>query len=229
MNHSRMTTRIIADDREHCSAVIAFLQKMTTVDLRVKRLAVGDFRVDEQLIFERKTLVDFSRSIIDGRLFRQMIRLANADRRGVLILEGTGKNFARTTVRREAMQGALITVSLILGIPVLRARSPEETAALMITAARQFRTASRRGASRPGPSARHRRRQQLHILQGLPGIGREKAERLLETFGSVQAVCTAHSDQLQAVAGIGEKTAAKIRWCVREPIQAFGFDAEAPL
>jgi ERCC4-type nuclease len=43
------------------------------------------------LVFERKTLKDFARSIVDGRLFRQAIRLANSKYKSVLILEGTGK------------------------------------------------------------------------------------------------------------------------------------------
>ena len=57
---------------------------------------------------------------------------------------------------------------------------------------------------------------QLFILQGLPGIGPEKAKRLLETFGSVNAVFQADADALQGVSGIGEKTANAIAWAIRE-------------
>ncbi len=56
--------------------------------------------------------------------------LANSNAKGVLILEGTAGDIADIGMTREAMQGALITVSLILGLPVLRSKHPSETARL---------------------------------------------------------------------------------------------------
>lgn len=87
-NDYRIT--LIADDRERKNIVIKFLSDMKNVSVAVKRLSVGDYIVDNQLVFEKKTLKDFARSIVDGRLFRQAIRLANSKYKSVLILEGTG-------------------------------------------------------------------------------------------------------------------------------------------
>jgi ERCC4-type nuclease len=105
---------------------------MKSVSVVVKRLSVGDYIVDNQLVFERKTLKDFAQSIVDGRLFRQAIRLANSKYRSVLILEGTSKELTETGVSREAMQGALITISLLLGVPVLRSKDPFEPTNLIL-------------------------------------------------------------------------------------------------
>jgi len=55
-------------------------------------------------------------------------------------------------------------------------------------------------------------------LQGLPGIGYERAVRLLDTFGCVEGVISASSEELQVVEGIGKKIADKIRWVVGEKI-----------
>ena len=49
-----------------------------------------------------------------------MIRLAGSSYTDILILEGTGRDLARKKIRRESMQGALISTTLIMGIPVLR-------------------------------------------------------------------------------------------------------------
>ena len=59
-------------------------------------------------------------------------------------------------------------------------------------------------------------------MQGLPGVGPERAARLLERFGSVQAIMAASADDLASVDGIGEKTAAKMRWAVQEPAVEYG-------
>lgn len=59
------TISITADDREARSGVIAALQTMDGVELTVQRLEVGDYRVGDGLVFERKTLPDFALSIKD--------------------------------------------------------------------------------------------------------------------------------------------------------------------
>jgi len=51
----------------------------------------------------------------------------------------------------------------------------------------------------------------------LPGIGPERARRLLVHFSSVEAVVTANADALCAVHGIGKGVAEKLRWSVEEP------------
>jgi ERCC4-type nuclease len=168
------------------------------------------------LLIERKTLADFARSIVDGRLFSQIIRLAKSKRRAVLVLEGTGKDIESSGIRREAMQGALITISLILGIPVLRSMTASETARLIVYAARQVQSVETAGYQRFGYRPKGKKARQLYILQGLPGVGRERALRLLKTFGSVEAVMHAGRDDLISVQGIGAKIADRIRWAVNE-------------
>jgi ERCC4-type nuclease len=229
MNKSDYRISVIADDREAKNNVIKFLSDMKNVSVVVKRLSVGDYIVDNQLVFERKTLKDFAQSIVDGRLFRQAIRLANSKYKCVIILEGTGKELSDCGVSREAMQGALITISLILGVPVLRSKDPIESAHLIIYAARQIKSAARGVFQRGGYRPKGRRKQQLFILQGLPGIGSERAIRLLDAFGSVEAVITATSEELQSVEGIGENIAERIKWAIREEIQPYGIIDEFPI
>ncbi|MEJ2618847.1 MAG: helix-hairpin-helix domain-containing protein [Candidatus Thiodiazotropha sp.] len=65
----------------------------------------------------------------------------------------------------------------------------------------------------PGNS-RHpkgKRKTQLHILQGLPGVGASHAHHLLKHFGNVRNVMTANEEALFQVEGIGIRTARKIQ------------------
>ena len=119
MQKNNRPIHIIADDRERKSEVIDSLQQIDDVNLDIRRLSIGDYQIYSRLIVERKTLRDFAISIIDGRLFKQTIILANSNSKGMLVLEGKGSDIADIGMTREAMQGALITVTLILGIPVL--------------------------------------------------------------------------------------------------------------
>ncbi len=208
--------RIVVDDRERNSATVEFLQKIEGVELLFRRLSLGDYELTGQLLVERKTLRDFVSSIKDGRLFRQACRLASSPMRTLLILEGTAADLAGCGMRREAMQGALITLSLVLGIPVLRARDPGECAQLMLFAGRQIESLVKGAVPRKGKRPRGKRRTQLEILQALPGIGPERAARLLETFGNIEGVIQATLDQLLEVEGIGPVTAKSIRWAVSE-------------
>jgi ERCC4-type nuclease len=210
--------QIIADDRERKSDVIESLLEIENVEVDIRRLSVGDYQIGRRMIFERKTLKDFAISIIDGRLFKQMIRLANFNAAGVLILEGSTSDAAGIGVTREAMQGALITVSLIMGIPVLRSRNPAETAKLIIYIGRQIDSIANGGVQRHGYQPKGLRYRQRYILQGLPKVGRDRADKLLDRFGSVEAVISAGIDDLQTVDGIGKNIAEKIKWAVSERV-----------
>jgi DNA excision repair protein ERCC-4 len=218
MLKNNVTINIIADDREHRSEVIESLMGNENVEVCIRRLSMGDYQIDNRLVVERKTLKDFAVSIIDGRLFKQMLCLANSNSKAVLILEGTVSDTVEIGMTREAMQGALITVSLILGIPVLRSKDPSETAKLIVFIARQIDSMAGGGMQRHGYRPKTKRKRQLFILQGLPGVGSEKAERLLARFGSVEAVISASSSELQTVDGIGKSIADKIKWAVNEQV-----------
>lgn len=215
MKDADLLVRVVADDRERTGGVIEALRGMVGVEVDVRRLAVGDFVVEERFAVERKTLADFAVSVVDARLFRQSATLAQGVRRGVLVLEGTAADAAG--VSREALQGALITVSVFYGLAVLRSRDAAETARLMVYLGRQARRFASGSLPRPGYRPKGKRARQLFILQGLPGLGPGRAGRLLDRFGSIQAITNASLEDLAGVAGIGDKTAASIRWSLEEP------------
>ncbi len=84
---------------------------------------------------------------------------------------------------------------------------------------RQIELMARGGIQRHGYRPKGRRKIQLFILQGLPGIGPERADRLLDRFGSVETAISASSSELQSVDGIGRSIADKIRWAVSEEMR----------
>ena len=79
----------LVDDREISSGIFDILINTQGVTATQQHLSVGDYRVDDRLLFERKTLLDLTLSIKDGRLFHQALRLAESPLHGIVILEGT--------------------------------------------------------------------------------------------------------------------------------------------
>jgi ERCC4-type nuclease len=221
MDSVNLPIRVVADDRENAGGVIGQLRVFAEVALEVRRLDVGDFIVADHFVVERKTLGDFATSVVDARLFRQAATIAIGSRRGLMILEGPAVRARELGVAREALQGALITVSVFYGLAVLRAQNAAETARLIVYLGRQAQQLARGALPRPGYRPKGRRARQLFILQGLPGIGPERAARLLDRFGSVAAIAAAAATDLAAVDGIGESTAARMRWALEEKPETY--------
>ena len=207
---------ILIDDRERAGPVPDALARAGVFDLRIGRLALGDYLVDGRFLFERKTLPDLALSIKDGRLFSQALRLAESPLQAGLILEGTASDLDGSSMRWEAIQGALVTLALFIGLPLLRSRTPAETARSFEFAALQGRKLASGALPRRGQRPKGKTALQRHLLQGLPGVGPARAARLLERFGTVEAVVTADAMALAAVPSIGKNTAQRVRWAVEE-------------
>ena len=203
---------ILVDDREKASGILEHLEAVADARVCVQRLPTGDYIVDGALVFERKSATDFAKSLIDGRLFAQAQRLTKQFASAAFILEGSPAAWEKLGVRREALQGALVSLTLIFGLPVFRTRNAAETAHVLLYAGRQL---ARLRRAEPLPcrlnKTKGKRARQLRILQALPGIGSDRAKHLLDHFGSVQACVSASIAELRQVAGIGAKTAKAIR------------------
>ena len=214
---------IIIDHRERRSGVGEALRTDPTVSIRFETLPVGDYRLPDGVLFERKTAADFAVSLFDGRLFSQAARLVRDPSRPCLILEGEAKDWAELDIRREALQGALTSLTLIFDLPVLRARNPEETARLIRYAGRQLRRAGEDGVVPIRKvAAKRRSTRRLRVLQSLPGVGPARAKALLEHFGSVRCCLAADSDDLAAVEGVGQEIARRIVETVEESPGQYG-------
>ena len=202
---------IVADFRERPSDTFSVLSARPDVDLTLATLHFGDYSIAGQVWFERKSADDLGRSIIDGRLFRQMSALRLRAKRPVLLIEGLQPLSSPSGVPWHAVRGALVSVAVVFGVPILAADSPEESAEIMVVAARQMARTTSVARVRPGYRPKGWRRRALFILQGLPGIGPGRAAALLNTFGSVAAVMAADAEGLARVDGIGMQVAERIR------------------
>ncbi|MCX6547814.1 MAG: helix-hairpin-helix domain-containing protein [Acidobacteria bacterium] len=211
------TIRIVVDDRESRIAIVgALLAQMEGVTVTVKRLQTGDYFIEEKAVLERKRVPDFLESLFQGRLFAQARRLAESPVRSFLILEGPSSEWTQRHIKREAVQGAMLTLSVVFGIPVLRSQDEAETARLILYTAQQMQSVSSSTWRRPGRSPRGKRALQIRVLSSLPRVGTKRALRLLDHFGTLEKIVAAPLEELLLIPGIGQQTAQSIHWAVHE-------------
>ena len=216
--------RIWVDDREARGCGVArLLADREGVTLIVRRLRTGDYVIEGKAVLERKRVPDFLESLRQGRLFAQARRLASSPLRPFLILEGVAQDWRHTGVNRVGIQGALVALAVGFGIPVLRSQDERETARLILFTARQMNASTGIVLRRPARLVQGKRARQVFILTGIPGVGPDRALRLLDHFGSIEQIALATPTALAEIKGIGDKTAQSIHWAVHEatiPYQA---------
>jgi len=204
----KMLAKIFVDFRER---EMAKLLESRGIVVTVKNLEVGDYVVSDRVAIERKTAADFVASIIDPQrnLFRQIADLARTYERPVLILEG--RNLYSTQMNAASIRGAMISVAVDYGVPIIPTEDRDETAAVIaLLAAREMRE-GRPPKMHGHKTARTLKEQQEYLISSISSVGPTVARNLLKHFGSVEKIMTASSEQLQEVGLVGPKIAERIR------------------
>lgn len=222
IKHSKFyPLQITVDFREPRVMKTLFLEKKNILILEEK-LNVGDYLLDNELLVERKTIPDFCSSIKDGRLFDQVSRLVNSKINSCLILEGKNKEFKKTGFKKETVQAVIISISIAFKLPVLRSKNKVETLSIMLQCYKQL-TKDKFNNLRLPPRFKPRFnkindvfKHQVHILQGFPGIGADRAAQLINHFGSLKKIFSATEADLYKLQGIGPSTIKKMKMILEE-------------
>ena len=209
---------IFVDDRE--PPRIAEKLKDMGVEVVVKRLEIGDYLIafgGVELPVERKDVNDYLNSVIDGRLFDQCHRMSSRYELSFLCVVGdVDKALREREFRKEAYVGSIVSVALRRNSGVvipLTLKDEDEFCLLLKSLNRQVEGGSVKTA--PRVIRKGSLDDNVAMLTAIPGIGEEKARRLLEKFGSVHRVVNATIPELMRVDGIGEKQAKRIYEFVR--------------
>ncbi|MFX1426504.1 MAG: ERCC4 domain-containing protein, partial [Promethearchaeota archaeon] len=114
---------IIIDHRENKLKAL-FDKKKDIITYESKQLDIADIIISSEVAIERKEGFDFVSSIMDNRLFEQLLRLKDTYTYPILILEGLNDNvFENTGMKVSSIYGALAYISYKLGISVIPTRN----------------------------------------------------------------------------------------------------------
>jgi ERCC4-related helicase len=201
---------IVVDSRELGALTTRELAKLGAL-IRSETLAVGDFVLSDRVVVERKDVEDFASSIIDGRLFEQASKLKESYSKPVILVEGASL-VGSGRIRPEAMLGAYASLMIDYGIPLAWVQKPSEAAQVMFAIARREQIQDKRTPRiMTGAKPSTIEEQQEFIVASLPNIDRTRAEKLLDSFQTVENVFRASKEELMSVTGIGEKISEEIR------------------
>jgi len=211
------------DYREQRSGIINEIEKISNqINCEVMQLPIGDYRIDDKIIIERKTIADFLLSIKNGRIFQQAYKMANLPFSSILIIEGEKPSPETTKMKRAAIQGVLLHLAVVLNIPTIRSGNLKETAWIINQIAKFFYIVKKPQNKfvihqSSGVIINKQQRRKLQFLQNIPGIGIEKARSILKSLGSIEKISNASVNKLSGVHGIGPKLANNIYSIIHEP------------
>ncbi|MBD3228426.1 MAG: DEAD/DEAH box helicase [Candidatus Lokiarchaeota archaeon] len=197
--------KIIIDSRESSSSILKVLSKLE-VEIETKRLEVGDYILSDRVAIERKTTKDFVDSIIDGRLFKELIKLKNTYSRVFLIVEGEFV-YGLIGMNKKAVQGAIISIILDFYTPVIFTEGSKETADWLFKIIKKENAEKRKPVIRHDKTPKDENKTLEFILSGFPNIDNYRAKNLLEYFKTLENIFNAPIDAIKNVEGIGNKIA----------------------
>jgi Fanconi anemia group M protein len=200
--------RVLVDARERD---IGKLLESCGVEITLKVLEVGDYIISDRVAVERKTAQDFVASIIDPErnLFRQVSDLARSYERPVLILEG--RDLYTRQVNPNSIRGAMASIAIDYGVPIIPTEDQNETAAVISMLAKREQAEGHEPKVHGRKTARTLKEQQEYLVSAIPSVGPAVARNLLKHFGSVETIMTASPEALKQVELVGPKIAERIR------------------
>ncbi len=203
---------IFVDSREQASSVTKnlFEKKCKVI---MKQLTIGDYILSQDVIVERKTIDDFLTSMLDGRLFNQLVDLRTNYQKPLLILEGNiNEIFSLRNIHKNAIMGALTSIALDYQVPIINTKNATETAEYLFVIAKREQIALEKEVRlRMGRKGFSTSSQQQFIVEGFPLVGPNLAKNLLKEFKSIKNIVNSNEDELQKVENLGKKKAKQLR------------------
>ncbi len=174
---------IIVDHRENKLKAILD-KKKDKITYESKQLDIADIVISSEVAIERKEGFDFVSSIMDNRLFEQLMRLKDTYKYPILILEGLNDHvFENTGMKISSIYGALSFLSYKLGISVIPTRNLEDTAIVIERIAYREQVKDNMPLmSRKAPKELSKKERRTFIVEGLIDIGPKKAKTLIDKY-----------------------------------------------
>lgn len=178
-------------------------------------LPLGDIHIvnnnDDNLLIERKTLNDFSSSIIDGRYSEQKSRLLNSGAQIVYLIEGTEKN--NHGVPLSTLLSTMYTLQSRDNIIVMRSKNLQESVDIIQIISKKFKESS---VTQTKPYKAMKKSDNIDVYHSIlcciPGVSSTIASNIQSTFPNLNALLQHinEGNNLQCIDKVGKLLSKKI-------------------
>lgn len=205
---------VFADYREKGAGIIKELSERG-VKVELSKLDVADYLLSDRVAIEHKSIKDFVDSIVDGRLLSQLSSLKRYER-PLILLEGEEDIYSQRKIHPNAIRGALSTILVSYGIPIVQTKNFKETASLFLIIAKREADPSKKDFTLHSAKPLSDKEAQEYVVSSFPGIGTTLAKPLLKKFKTIKSLVNADEKELKEVELIGEKKAKRIKELVEK-------------
>lgn len=195
--------KIYVDGRENTD-LIKELFKLDEIEVEAKQLEVGDIVISDSIAIERKAKIDFVNSILDKRLFLQLLDLARNYRRPVLILEGDENIFGLRNINPNVIRATLSAIAIDLRIPIIYTSNIKETAQMILTITKRTYK-EKKEISLVANKSSHSENEELEkFVSTIPKVNVITAKGLLSHFKSIKELVNSTEKDLVECEGVGK-------------------------
>jgi len=210
---------IVVDSREATSAPKIFkglVEKGVVVKSQV--LDKGDYVLSDQCVVERKTVNDFVYTLTRRYLFDQVFLLKDVYAKVLLVLEGyLPVVYKYSSIQPQAVWGAMFNLAKN-GVAIINTGSFKETVDFLYTAARQEQVVDKRSVVvHACKKCETLSEAQIYFIASLPGVGREKAVAILNTYKSPVNALINVEQWSKTVDGLGPVITNRVKEVISTP------------
>ncbi|MFW6285983.1 MAG: helicase-related protein [Nanoarchaeota archaeon] len=202
-NEKSYIPKIYVDNREN-NDLIKELFNESEIEIETKKLEIADIVITQHIAIERKSKADFVNSIIDKRLFPQLLNLSKNYRRPLLLLEGEDSIYSIRNISPNVIRATLSAIAIDLRIPIIYSTGIYESSQIIKTITkRAYRT--KKDISLAVDKTFHSEYEELEkFVSTIPKINIITAKLLLSNFNSIKKLVNSTQKDLLQIEGIGK-------------------------
>ncbi len=209
--------KVIIDTRENNILIKELIKEK--IEVEKKQLDIADIIIKtknlenkEQTVgIERKTSHDLLNSIIDKRLFNQLIILKENFDIPLLIIEGNDNLYQLRDFHPNSIRGMITTIAVDFQIPTIHTQNHRDTAKYISLIAKRLEKTRKPISLIPKRKPLTLEEKQQYILESFPGIGPTIAKSIRKNFSNIKEFVNAAEKEMQKVEKLGKIKSKEIK------------------
>ena len=207
---------MITIDAREPTRIIDKLKSKKNLEVKSDYLEIGDYLLNGSVCVERKTIRDFISSIKDKRIWTQASNLQQYEHAIIAIIGTPAEKWrslylGKSKWMHKSLTGTIATLACRFNVSVISFEDEEDF--LSFLESMETKLTSDKESTRPSPLVRkavNDQERKENCLCAIPGVSVQKAQILLDHFGTVEKIANAGCNELKHCQGIGKTLAENI-------------------